>query len=73
MTRVVLPEAMDPADFRRLADHLLALDAGRAPPGLPPHLQQHAVAHLAAQGRLDEAVVALMGDVPNPWRGLMLR
>lgn len=60
-------------DFRQLADHLLALDAGRVPPTLPPHLRAHPVATLAAAGQLDRAVVALMGDVPNPWRGLLLR
>ncbi len=60
-------------DFRHLADHLLALDAGRVPPTLPPHLRAHPVATLADAGQLDQAVVALMGDVPNPWRGLLLR
>ena len=67
------PDALSDADFRQLADHLLALDAGRLPPTLPPHLRAHPVATLAAIGQLDAAVVALMGDVPNPWRGLMLR
>lgn len=60
-------------DFRHLADHLLALDAGRLPPTLPPHLRAHPVATLADAGQLDQAVLALMGDVPNPWRGLLLR
>jgi len=54
------PAALTDADFRQLADHLLALGA-------------HPVATLAAAGQLDQAVVALMGDVPNPWRGLLLR
>ncbi|WP_137190338.1 hypothetical protein [Stenotrophomonas rhizophila] len=67
------PAALSDADFRQLADHLLALDAGRLPAPLPPHLRAHPVATLAAAGQLDAAVVALMGDVPNPWRGLMLR
>jgi hypothetical protein len=67
------PDALSDADFRQLADHLLALDAGRLPPPLPPHLHAHPVAGLAATGQLDRAAVALMGDVPNPWRGLMLR
>lgn len=67
------PAALSDADFRQLADHLLALDAGRVPPTLPPHLRAHPVATLAATGQLDQAVVALMGDVPNPWRGLLLR
>lgn len=67
------PAAFSDADFRQLADHLLALDAGRMPAPLPPHLRAHPVATLAATGQLDAAVVALMGDVPNPWRGLMLR
>jgi len=40
---------------------------------LPPHLRAHPVAPLAAAGQLDQAVVALMGDVPTPWRGLLLR
>jgi len=66
-----MPTAND--DFLKLADVLLALDAGRIPPQLPAHLQDHPVARLAAGGRLDDAVAALMGDVPNPWRGLMLR
>lgn len=67
------PAALSDADFRQLADHLLALDAGRLPAPLPPHLREHPVATLAATGQLDAAVAALMGDVPNPWRGLMLR
>lgn len=67
------PAALSDTDFRQLADHLLALDAGRLPASLPPHLRAHPVATLAATGQLDAAVVALMGDVPNPWRGLMLR
>lgn len=67
------PAAVSDTDFRQLADHLLALDAGRLPAPLPPHLRAHPVATLAATGQLDAAVVALMGDVPNPWRGLMLR
>ncbi|WP_447595665.1 hypothetical protein [Stenotrophomonas rhizophila] len=67
------PAALSDADFRQLADHLLALDAGRLPAPLPLHLRAHPVATLAATGQLDAAVVALMGDVPNPWRGLMLR
>ncbi|MNK25181.1 hypothetical protein D3C87_435030 [compost metagenome] len=67
------PAALSDADFRHLADHLLALDAERVPPTLPPHLHAHPVATLAAAGQLDRAVVALMGDVPNPWRGLLLR
>ena len=67
------PAALSDADFRQFADHLLALDAGRLPAPLPPHLREHPVATLAATGQLDAAVVALMGDVPNPWRGLMLR
>lgn len=67
------PAALDPADFRHLADHLLALDAGRLPPPLPAHLRGHGVAQLAASGELDRAVVALIGDVPNPWLGLMHR
>ncbi|WP_256777338.1 MULTISPECIES: hypothetical protein [unclassified Stenotrophomonas] len=66
-------DALSDADFRALADQLLALDAGRLPPPLPPHLRAHPVAGLAAIGQLDQAVVALMGDVPNPWRGLLLR
>lgn len=67
------PAALDPTDFRHLADLLLALDAGRLPPLLPAHLRGHAVAQLAATGHLDQAVVALMGDVHNPWLGLMHR
>lgn len=67
------PAAVDAADFRHLADHLLALDAGRLPPRLPAHLRGHAVAQLAARGELDRAVMALMGDVPNPWLGLLHR
>ncbi|MEG2805963.1 hypothetical protein [Stenotrophomonas sp.] len=67
------PAPLAEADFRHLADHLLALDAGRAPPPLPLALRDHPVATLAACGQLDQAVRALMGDVPNPWRGLMWR
>lgn len=67
------PPALGEADFSVLADHLLALDAGRLPPRLPAHLHDHPVARLAAAGQLDQAVVELMGNVPNPWRGLMLR
>ncbi len=61
--------ALSDADVRQLADHLLALDAGRLPAPLPPHLRAHPVATLAATGQLDAAVVALMGDVPNPPAG----
>jgi len=39
------------------------------PAPLPPHLRAHPVATLAATGQLDAAVVALMGDVPNPPAG----
>ena len=66
-------DALSDADFRALADQLLALDAGRLPPPLPPRMRAHPVAGLAAIGQLDQAVVALMGDVRNPWRGLLLR
>lgn len=68
-----VPLPLADADFAALADHLLALDAGRVPPAVPAHLQSHPVARLAAQGQLDQAVVALMGGVPNPWLGLMRR
>lgn len=70
---VPVPAVLSDADFRHLADHLLALDASRVPAPLPLHLRAHPVAALAATRQLDQAVVALMGDVPNPWRGLMLR
>ncbi|MCF7750287.1 hypothetical protein KQ945_05990 [Bacillus subtilis subsp. subtilis] len=60
-------------DFQHLANYLLALEAGRLPPPVPAHLQGHPVVQLAAAGQLDPAVVALMGDVHNPWLGLMRR